>query len=502
MHGYGAHILIGGSTAKIGDPTGRTTDRPQLPRGQLVQNLVGIHYQLKQLSSHADAVARRFKFEKDWSWRRSIVNNTTWWNKLPMLDVLKRLGAHMRMGPMLGRDTVKKRLEDGSGMSFAEFCYPLMQAWDWWTLLQQRGVLLQIGGSDQYGNILTGAQCVKTCIETETHEVKVPNGEFDQPIGFTVPLLTDQSGNKFGKSAGNAIWLDPFRTSPYNLYGYLVRRPDDDVERLLKLFTFFPQSEISKIMQEHNKDPSKRVAQHLLAYEVSWLVHGSEVANRTQMEHRSIYGTKGPDDTVSPKLEHYQSPQGPTTVDNRPRIDMQLPRSLLTSTFPRIVFASGLATSVSDADRAISAGGIYLGASPGQYGERQQGMNTQQLSFTPTRTWDHDTNMRFLVDGKYLLLRKGKHNLRFIEFMDDKEWAKLGIEYAGQPNTGAYRKARAALLKMAQSAKEKRKEGVEDAQVDLNDLQIPESVRRGAQYRRRVEVLKRDNLIKDNDDGW
>lgn len=502
MHGYGAHMVIGGSTAKIGDPTGRTTDRPKMPRDQLLQNLVGIHFQLKQISAHASNVAIRFGYKKDWSWRRGITNNNTWWAKQPLMDVLRSLGAHLRVGPMLGRENVKKRLEDGSGMSFAEFCYPLMQAWDWWVMLQQRGVLLQIGGSDQYGNILTGAQCVKTCIENDNGNEKVANGEFDQPIGFTVPLLTDQQGKKLGKSEGNGIWLDPFMTTPYNLYGYLVRRPDDDVERLLKLFTFFPQSDIAKVMEEHNKDPSKRVAQHLLAYEVSWLVHGTEVANRTQIEHRSVYGGKHSSGPVPQHSAQYAPPQGPTTIDNRPRIDMRLPRSLLDSSFPRIVFAANLATSVSDATRSIAAGGLYLGASPGQFGKAQQGMNPEQLSFVPTRLWDNETNKRFLIDGKFLLIRKGKHNLRMIEFVSDEEWTKLGINYPGQPYTGAFRKARTSLEKMTETVKEKRREGDMTAQVDPNDLEYTDLATRNSLFRRKLADLDRDGLLKDNNDGW
>lgn len=466
FHGYCALTLIGGSTAKIGDPTGRSESRPELSRADLVQNLATIHYQLVTIWKQAEHASRRFGFEKDWVWKRGIVNNNAWWNKLPMLDVVRQMGAPMRMGPLLSRDTVKTRLEDGTGMSFAEFCYPLMQAWDWYELIKQRGVLMQIGGSDQYGNILTGATCVKACIANEPDPAdRLPQGPHDQPIGFTVPLLTDSSGTKFGKSAGNALWLDPFKTSPYDLYGYLVRRPDNEVEKLLKLFTFHPLDKIAEVMKEHALDPPKRVAQHLLAYEVLWLVHGQEIAAETQQRHRMIYGARTPssiadqiaDEPADQTAEHisgqtikqdasqYMATGAHTHATNRPRIDMKLPMRVAEGTLPRIVYAAGLSESVSDGDRIIKNGGIYIGGSPGQKSRENVGMRLDQLQFTPARTWKIEDNANFLIDGKIMLLRKGKHNLRCIEFISDEEWDKSGLEYPGQPYTGKFRKALAKL---------------------------------------------------------
>ncbi|KAK7713498.1 tyrosyl-tRNA synthetase [Diaporthe eres] len=453
MHGYGAFTLIGGSTARVGDPTGRTESRPQLARKDLIQNLATIHYQLVTIWKHVEMAASRFGFEKQWAWRRGVVNNNVWWLKLPMIDVMKRLGTQMRMGPLLSRDNVKNRLKDGSGMSFAEFCYPMMQAWDWYELLKQLGVQLQVGGSDQYGNILTGSTCVRACVENEPAEgERLPNGEFDQPIGFTVPLLTDSSGAKFGKSAGNALWLDPFKTTPYDLYGYLVRRRDDEVENLLKLFTFHPLSKISEVMNEHQANPPKRVAQHLLAYEVVWLVHGEKVATQTQAQHQAVYGGKAPSTTpmgLPQDPSQYVADPEQTNHSNRPRINVKLPRHVLKLTLPRIVHAAGLAQSISDADRTIKNGGMYIGGSPGQKGPSNVGMNKDQLQFTPAKTWDIETTMRFLIDDRILLLRKGKHNIRCIEFIADEEWDTLGWEYPGQPNTGRFRKAMQRLKEMA-----------------------------------------------------
>lgn len=506
LHGYGAFTVLGTSTAKIGDPTGRTTSRPALAKTELLQNMVSIHYQLKTIWENVDAAGRRFGYTREWAWRRGIINNTMWWNKQTMMEVLQRLGSHMRLGPMLGRDNVKTRLEDGSGMSFSEFCYPLMQAWDWCQLLKQRGTQMQIGGSDQYGNILTGAQCVSAYIEGEPDpNAKLPSGPFDQPIGFTVPLLKDNSGAKFGKSAGNAVWFDPFKTSPFDFYGYLVRRSDNEVGTLLKLLTFLPQSDIEEVMAQHMKDPPKRVAQHLLAYEVLWLVHGKKTATQAQQQHSSIYGSKvtlaSTTHDGTQDLEQYEPPHGGvTTSSNRPRVDMRLPRRLLEGTLARMVWACGLATSASDANRSIKAGGIYLGGAPGQHGLKQTGMNPSQLSFSPARAWHHETNKSYLIDDKIMLIRKGKHNLRVIEFISDEQFDKSGMTYHGQPNTGAFRQAVSALKRARDQAKQSKTDGDKEAKVDLSKLPLDAAVLRTARFREEVEQLKKDGLI--DDDGW
>lgn len=503
LHGYGAFTLIGSSTAKIGDPTGRTTGRPVMKNAQLLQNLTAIHYQLKKLWAHVEGSKQRLKFESEWAQTRGVINNNTWWNKQSMLEVLSLLGGE-RMGPLLGRDSVKTRLEDGSGMSFAEFCYPLMQAWDWYMLFLQRGTQLQIGGSDQYGNILTGAQCVKACNERQPAlDKKHPMGKWDQPMGFTVPLLTDSSGNKFGKSAGNAIWLDPFMTSPYDLYGYFIRRPDDQVEKLLKLLTFFPLADIQKVMDTHMQDPPKRVAQHLLAWEVLSLVHGTQIANETQMQHRSIYGAEKTDVTPSSPSDPKKPLQENLTISDMPRIDIQLPRSVLSMSLARIMFAAEMSTSISDADRAIKAGGVYLGGAPSAKVLEPRSMNPLQLVFQPTRAWDPALNAKFLIDDRILLIRKGKHNVRCIEFISEEEWKKLDASFPGQSGTGAFRKTIERIREVANHKREQARAGnitADEAKVDLNQMQIDTSLRYQGRFNKAVHKLKDQGKVKDDDD--
>lgn len=507
LHGYGSFTLIGGSTAKVGDPTGRTESRPQLSHAELTQNLVGIHHQLKTIWKNVEYIGTRFGHEYDWSWRRGIINNNHWWNRKPLLEVMKQLGNHIRVGPMLGRDNVKTRLK-GPGMSFSELAYPLMQGWDWYELFKQRGVQWQIGGSDQYGNILTGAECVRHCVNSEPDPaLLLPSGTYDQPMGFTVPLLTDASGAKFGKSAGNALWLDAYKTTPYDLYGYLVRRSDDEVERLLKLFTFHPLDAISKVMEEHVQDPSKRVAQHLLAYEIVWLVHGSNIANQTQAEHRAVYGAKmRPTGPVPPKLEQYLTP--PTAnqhiqVNNRPRIDMKLPRHIIEQSLPRILYACGLASSIGDADRSIKAGGVYLGGQPGGGIKYQHGMVEGQLQFLPMKTWSKEENKKFLIDDKILLIRKGKHNLRCIELVSETEWAESGREYPGGQKSGSFRKAMEKLTDNIADARSKKNETGKLAEEDKVDLMADETPLSEAGRRRMKEIEQKaeeDGLVQG--DKW
>ncbi|KAK0657135.1 hypothetical protein B0T16DRAFT_314699 [Cercophora newfieldiana] len=447
FHGYHAVSLIGGSTAKIGDPTGRLKSREDIARADMARNMVLIQAQLKKLWMNAEESARIQGFQKEWAWERGIVNNHAWWNSQPMLEVLRRVGTSLRIGPMLSRDTVKQKMEKGDGVSFAEFTYPIMQGWDWFTLLRQRGVQMQIGGSDQFGNIISGIEVVKAARSSDKDpSTKLPaDSELDDPVGFTVPLLTDSSGVKFGKSTGNAIWLDPYQTPVFDFYGYFVRRADADVEQLLKYFTFLPLDTIQEVMAEHLQDPSKRVAQHRLALEVTTFVHGKVAAEEARAQHLLMYSKKGPS-SISPSPEQYQAGEGPVTVNKAPRADMILPESLIMSkSISRILYAAGLAASVSEGHRLAKAQGVYIGGAPGQHGVS---MDPYRLDFTPVKLWFPSETRKYLIDDKLLILRKGKHNIRVINVVSDQEYEESGETYPGMPNTGAVRKLKSQLSKL------------------------------------------------------
>ncbi|XDG08603.1 hypothetical protein ABKA04_008218 [Annulohypoxylon sp. FPYF3050] len=325
-----------------------------------------------------------------------------------------------------------------------------MQAWDFWQLFNKLGVRMQIGGSDQYGNIVSGVESVKYIRDSEPDkQLKYPNDLFHTPLGFTTPLLTDSAGNKFGKSAGNAVWLDPFMTSSFDLYGYWVRQPDHDVERLLKFFTFMPTDEITKIVEEHKKDPRKRVAQHKLAFEVLSLVHSHAQAEEAQNQHKGIF-SKG-----SNEITQYPSKEMPAGIDVSARFktDIVLPESLiLGKSISRILFAAGLADSITDAHRLAKQQGAYIGGRPGRHPDPNlRRMESGDLTFTPIKNWFVQETKNFLIDDKILVLRRGKHFVRIVEMISDEEWAKTGLMYPGEPGTGRIRQLRDLLRKNATS---------------------------------------------------
>ncbi|KAF6820787.1 Tyrosine-tRNA ligase, mitochondrial [Colletotrichum sojae] len=449
LNGYVTVSLVGGATGRIGDPTGRLKDREVMANSEISTNITKIHYQIKKIWANVEALGRKYGAKQDWAAKRHLVNNNMWWQSLPMYDVMKRLGRHMRVGPMLSRDTVKNKMEKGDGMSLAEFVYPMMQGWDFWHLYSKLGVQMQIGGSDQYGNIVAGIDAVKTIRSSEENPaMKMPDTWKDDPIGFTVPLLTDSSGTKFGKSAGNAVWLDPFMTTPFELYGYFTRRPDDEVEKLLKLFTFLPTADITKLMAEHQKDPPKRVAQHTLAFEVLSLVHGADVAIREQQQHRVMY-SKGAGDASESSVASSKVVEGQTTLNNAPRMDMQLPRSLICKEgIARILFAAGLAGSISEGHRIAKGAGAYVAAAPGK---DMRGLVPGNLDWTPVKLWFPKDVPKFLIDDRVLIIRKGKHNVRIIEVVSDDEWARSGKSYPGEPYKGKTRVTMQALREMAEA---------------------------------------------------
>ena len=316
-------------------------------------------------------------------------------------------------------------------------------------LYSKLNVQMQIGGSDQYGNIITGVDIVKTARDNEPDpSLRMPADPLlDNPVGFTVPLLTDSSGAKFGKSAGNAIWLDQYETSTFELYGYFVRRPDADVENLLKLFTFMPMPSISQIMSEQMEDPSKRVAQHRLAYEVVTLVHGEAAARQAQNEHQMMYSKGGPAIPYVPKTkelgEEYIAPAGPTTPNNAPRVDMTLPESLLMGkSIGRILFATGLASSAKEGHRLAVQKALYIAGMPGRRPGQSLPMEPAALSWNPISLWDPKETARYLIDGKILIFRKGKHNMRVVQMVSDEEYKASGQQYPGQLGIGRLRALR------------------------------------------------------------
>ncbi|KAJ2302540.1 tyrosyl-tRNA synthetase, partial [Coemansia sp. Cherry 401B] len=252
--------LVGNATGTIGDPSGRSTERVALDQDVLARNVAGIEAQLERFFARGTEYASTRIADLDPSTLQPVrvLHNADWYRGIGVLEFLGTVGRHARIGAMLARDSVKSRLQTPQGISFTEFSYQLLQAYDFWYLYHHHGCRIQLGGSDQWGNIIAGTDLIH----------RLPGA---QPLPMASP-----SGEKFGKSAGNAIWLDETRTSPFDIYQFFVKTADSDVERFLKMFTLLPLSRIARVVEEHRDAPENFAAQKLLAAETTELIHGKE----------------------------------------------------------------------------------------------------------------------------------------------------------------------------------------------------------------------------------
>ncbi|RDA90750.1 hypothetical protein CP533_2977 [Ophiocordyceps camponoti-saundersi (nom. inval.)] len=473
FEGHPATLVLGGATARIGDPIGRTDSRPEMSNADISRNITKLHFQMTKLWFNVDAVKRNFNVPDDWAAKHALLNNGMWQNGLTMYEFNKRISRHIRMGPMLSREWVKQRLSNNIGMSFGEFMYPLLQGWDFWHLYNKIGCQMQIGGADQFGNIVTGIETVKIIRETEEQPtIKMEEGWLNEPVGFTTPLFTDAKGQKLGKSDDNAskLSLDEFQTSPFNLYGFFVRQPDKEVERLLKLLTFHPMDKIQSIMEEHWLDPTKRVAQHELAFQVLCLVHGTQRAKLEATQH-SVMHQGAVDNCAKWSLD---SPH-PVDPNNAPNSDIQLPDSVMDLPPGKILLAAGLVGSTSDGHRLVSCEGAYVAA---QTGNEHRSLVPGSLSWIPMKLWFPGESRKFLIDGKLLILRKGKHNIRIIRLLSDEEWGRRGVLYPGEARTGKIRRLKEHLLSQANKRGQALSESQLASQVrtEANRKQSPDSI--------------------------
>lgn len=254
--GHKPVVLVGGATGMVGDPSGKTEERKLLSAEQITFNL---NAQKKQLMKFLDFQTGENKAE--------IVNNFDWFRDYTFLDFIRDVGKHITVNYMLSKESVKKRLE--SGMSFTEFSYQLVQGYDFYWLYRNMNCKLQMGGSDQWGNIVTGTELIRRMyFDLEGKEAEA--------FALTCPLVTRSDGSKFGKSEGGNIWLDPAKTSPYLFYQYWLNLPDEDATRFIKLFTLLSREEIDLLIQQHQQAPHLRILQKALAKDVTIRVHSVE----------------------------------------------------------------------------------------------------------------------------------------------------------------------------------------------------------------------------------
>ncbi|XP_068145088.1 tyrosine--tRNA ligase, mitochondrial isoform X1 [Drosophila tropicalis] len=337
--GHKPIALVGGATGLIGDPSGRKTERNQLGESVIETNLKAIEQQLLRVfKNHEDCLWDNKKNKTPLA-PLTIVNNAEWYANLHLVEFIANMGRHFRMGSMLSRSSVQSRLESEDGMSFTEFTYQIFQAYDWLHLLQKHNCCFQMGGSDQMGNLMTGHELISR-VERKR-----------EVYGLTLPIVTNEEGDKFGKSAGNAVWLDPEKTSPFALYQFFLRMPDSEVEKLLKLFTFIPLPEVEQLIREHQKEPEKRKAQTLLAEDVTLLVHGENGLKQAERVTNALY--KGNVEALAELnyAEIKQTLQGAILVDMLKESGMSiLQLAMKSKCFP----------TENDAVRIINAGGFYV----------------------------------------------------------------------------------------------------------------------------------------------
>ena len=351
LAGHKPIVLMGGGTGLIGDPSGKQGERPLLSKEQIRENL----------QRQRDQMARLLDF--DGPAQALVLNNADWLVKQSLVDFLRDVGKHFSVNIMLQKESVKARLD--TGISYTEFSYMLLQAYDFLHLFRERHCTIQVGGSDQWGNITAGIDLIRRVESGEAH-------------GLVAPLVTMASGAKFGKTEGGAIWLDPALTSPYQFYQFWINIDDRDAERYLKLFTLLSQDEIKDLLKSHRKDPSRRDAQRRLAIEVTQLVHGKEACHSAVAASAILFDEFSPRD-VEPSAFDALAQEIPTvaleSADGLALVDA--------------VVRTGLAKSKSEARRAIEQGGIYV---------NQERVKDAAHTLGPT-DW---------LRGGNLLLRKGK----------------------------------------------------------------------------------------------
>eukprot|EP00940_MAST-03C_sp_MAST-3C-sp2_P000609 g609.t1 len=372
-------LLIGSATASVGDPSGKREERPMLAREDIAANARGIRRDLDIALHGADG-----EDESDTDGHEPlIVDNIDWWGEMSTLDFLRNVGPHFRVNAMLGKESVKQRLSSGQGISFTEFSYQLLQGYDFLELWRRHNCILQIGGSDQWGNITGGCDLVQRVDKSQVH-------------GLTVPLLTTSNGEKFGKTAGNAIWLSPERTSHYNFYQYFLRASDEDVDSFLRIFTDLGDDDVSEVIREHLDRPSARYAQRTLAEHATRHFRGNDGLESAKLATDALFG--GVDALSRLKSSDLSSifADGDENAHS-----LVLPRSSLEEGIPLIDIAvrAGISESKARARKLIGSGGLYL--------------NNIRVEESRRRVSRGD-----LIDDRLLLLRSGRRNNCLIDFSD------------------------------------------------------------------------------------
>ncbi len=363
--GHKPIALVGGATGMVGDPTGKSEERNLLDEETLNRNIAGVK---RQLEKHLD-------FDPAKPNAAELVNNYDWFKNISFIDFLRDTGKHITVNYMMAKDSVKKRIEGEVGMSYTEFAYQLMQGFDFYWLYKNKNCKMQMGGSDQWGNITTGTELVR----------RKAGGEV---FAFTCPLITKADGGKFGKTEKGNVWLDPNLTTPYQFYQFWLNAGDDDASKWIRIFTFLEKNEIEQIEAEHKKDAGNRILQKRLAEEVTAFVHGKEELEKAIETTEKLFKDQAaPVENLS--IEDIESMEGvikSAFAKNRLDAGIDIVSFLAeTNIFP----------SKGEARKMIQGGGVSI--------------NRKKADLQQT------VDSSLLLHQKYLLVQKGRKNYYLVE---------------------------------------------------------------------------------------
>ena len=366
QHGHQPIALVGGATGMIGDPSGKSAERNLLSEETLFYYVDCLKNQL----------SRFLEFDGEGDNKAILVNNYDWMKNFTFLDFAKNIGKHITVNYMMAKDSVKKRFSGDSGvdgMSFTEFTYQLLQGYDYLHLYQNDGVKLQMGGSDQWGNITTGTELIRRKAQGEAY-------------ALTVPLITKADGSKFGKSeSGENYWLDAKKTSPYKFYQFWLNATDSDAERFIKFYTFLPKEEIEALIEEHKTAAHERKLQKKLAEEVTVWVHGQAEYEKALKASQILFGQSTAEDLISLDEELFLQ-----VFDGVPQKEISKSEVVGSNIVDLISEKTGFLKSKGEAKRELAGNSISV--------------NKTKVSE------DYSVSESDLIDGKFLLLQKGKKN--------------------------------------------------------------------------------------------
>ena len=364
-HGHSPIILLGGATGMIGDPSGKSDERNLLDQDTLEKNCTGIENQLQKFLNFTTSLPNTAQ----------LVNNYDWMESYSLIDFSREVGKHITVNYMMAKESVKKRLGSAAkvGMSFTEFTYQLLQAYDFLHLYKTNDCRLQLGGSDQWGNITTGTELIR-------------RKESGKAYAITCPLIKKADGTKFGKTEDGNIWLDKNRTSPYKFYQFWLNTSDDDALSYIKIFTFLSEKEVDQKIKEHKKFPHLRLLQKTIAHEVTILVHGSEELVKAQEASQILFGN-----TTSEALQNLTPDTFLELFEGVPQAEIE-----------RNLIKDGI-----DIIRALSILSGFLNSN----GEARRALKENSISVNKLKvTQDFIITEKELIADQYVLLQRGKKN--------------------------------------------------------------------------------------------